>query len=499
VVCGEDDEGKYAVTRIRKLGAVTLAAPLAFGFVAFGPGTAAQAARTGITSPADKAVITKGTSTTVSAHLNLLAVGRLFVDRPGTGGEQRIASGTGPRDISNSVDITRNGVYVVKLKGLLGETIDQQAFSVRVPPARPSGVDAGLSGNKLIVRWERGGESDITGYDVFVGGKRARQGSTGALCAEEVCSTALSVPASGGRTEVGVRAHRPDGSGRTIASKPSTASVLLPVSTAPSSRGLRGLPPQSASPLLPLHDRSPLTLPSVAPDGATPGFEYPAPAPQVANPPAAAPNAQNASSATLVGWGKSVAIALILLVAAAHLGMWTRRMRLAQAAAEPVGTTPGDSPPRTKRKHEIRGDKPDEAQAAAVTSAGIPPAGGPAAPVPDRRPPARSAVWPARGPLIDAKGPVADAAVLGRGGSSARYLPEPADAVAVGGVPDESRPVDDDVLDEIAAGAAVPAPAAGAGPRARTAAQDVNTRNQQTKGKRSARHSAGYRGRRRAD
>jgi hypothetical protein len=478
VVRDEDDEGKYAVTRIRKLGAVTLAAPLAFGFVAFGPGAAAQAEGTGITSPADKAVITKGTTATVSAHLNLLTVGRLYVDRPGSGGEQRIAGGTGPRDISNAVDITRNGVYAVKLKGLLGETIDQQTFSVRVPPARPSGVDAGLSGHKLVVRWDRGGESDITGYDVFVGGERARQGTTGALCAEEICSTALSVPASGGRTEVGVRAHRPDGRGRTIASKPSTASVLLPVSTPPASRGLRGLPPASANPLLPLHDRSPLTLPTVAPNGATPGFQYPAPAPQVATPPAAAANAQNASSATLVEWGKSVAIALILLVVAAHLGMWTRRMRLAQAAAEPAGAISGGSRTRTKREHEIQGDGPDSASTTGASN----------------RPPARGAVWPSSGPLIDAKGPVADAMILSTGGSSARSIPDPADIA----VPDGARPVGG-VLDETAAAGAVPASVAGAGPRTRASAQDVNARTQHVKAKRSARHSAGYRGRRRAD
>ena len=478
MVCDEDDEGTYAVTRIRKLGALALAAPLAVGFVAFGPGTAARAEGSGIKRPANKAVITEGSTTTVTAHLDLLAVGRLFVDGPGSGGERQIASGTGPRDISDTISISRNGVYVVTLKGLLGGTIDRQTFSVRVPPARPSGVDAGLSGSKLVVRWEAGSESDLTGYDVFVGGNRARRGSTGALCAVDVCSTALSVPSSGRRAEVGVRARRPDGRGGTVASQMSTDSVLLPVSTPPGRRGTRGvdgLPPRSANPLLPLAGRSPLTLPTVAPDGATPGFQYPTPAPQVATPPTAGPNASNASSADLARWGKSVASALILLVVAAHLGMWTRRMRLAQAAAESAGAIPdAGRRGRTKRERRTRADEPVKVHAAEAATA-TSPSGGAAPAAPARPAPVR----PASGPLIDAKGPMANAAFLGAGKSSARSTPEPADDAATAG--------------------AVPTPAAGAVPGPRAAAQDVTAHTQHAKAKRSARHSAGYRGRRRAD
>jgi hypothetical protein len=472
------------VTWIRRLGALTLAASLAAGIVAFGPGTAAQAEGSGIKSPADKAVIAKGTTTKVTAHLGLLTVGKLFVDDPGSGGERQIASGTGPKDISNTVDITRNGVYTVRLKGLLGEIIDQQTFSVRIPPARPSGVAASLSGEKLIVRWGRGG-SDLTGYDVFLDGTRARHGSPSALCGAEICSTALSVPASGGNVDVGVRAYRPDGTGNTIASDLSTASVSLPVSTS-GGRGLGALPSQSAGPLLPLQGRSPLALPTVAPNGATPGFQYPAPSPQIANPSATGANAQNASAASTLRWGKSVAVALIMLVVAAHLGMWTRRMRLAQTAVQPTTTT-GDTPrSRTERARRTQNDQPDEddtaarsLESAATTRTSMNVAAAAASARPARPEPGDpSTVRPPTGNTSDADGTVADTSVLSAAASPTRPRP---------GHADNAAPTS-------------PVPSAAAS-RAGTTGKEVKARTQRSssRAKRYARHAAGYRDRRRTD
>src|SRR5262245_56213033 len=150
----------YAVTSIRRLRALTLAVSLTAGVVAFGHGAVAQAAGSGIASPPGNAVITHGATTTVAAHLDLLVTGHLYVRGPGSG-DQRIGGGIGPRDVSGSVNIGRNGAYVVTLKGLLG-TIDQQTFYVRVAPARPDGVDAAVSDHKLVVRWDRGHEPDLT-------------------------------------------------------------------------------------------------------------------------------------------------------------------------------------------------------------------------------------------------------------------------------------------------------------------------------------------------
>ncbi|WP_157419744.1 hypothetical protein [Actinomadura kijaniata] len=69
------------------------------------------------------------------------------------------------------------------------------------------------------------------------------------------------------------------------------------------------------------------------PPGSTPGFTYPAP--QVLG--TSAPKATNAAATDSLQWGKSIGIALILLVIAAHLGTWTRRLRVAQAGVSDKG------------------------------------------------------------------------------------------------------------------------------------------------------------------
>ena len=89
--------------------------------------------------------------------------------------------------------------------------------------------------------------------------------------------------------------------------------------------------------LNPLNGASPFSLPSVAPDGSSQGFQYPSPDPQVASPPSR-PMARNVSETTPpIKWGQSLAIALVLLVISAHLGMWSRRQRLAAEGARTGG------------------------------------------------------------------------------------------------------------------------------------------------------------------
>ena len=463
------------MTSIRKFGALTV--PLAVGLVAFGPGAAAQAARSGITSPGSNAVITRGSTTTVTAHLDLLGTGTLYVRGPGTGGDRKIASGLGPKDISGSVNISRNGRYVATLKGLLG-TLDQRTFYVRVPPARPSGVDASVSDRKLVVRWDRGNESDLTGYDVFAGGARQRQGSPGALCAGDVCSTALSLPASGGRVEVGVRARRSTGTGGTVSSGLSTTSARLPVATplagtagrAPAARLPSAAPSStsSANPLLPLPGRSPLSLPTVAPDGQASGFQYPTPGPQVAGP-ATAPKAEEASSAGPMRWGKSVALALIMLIVAAHLGAWTRRLRLAQAAEMSPDSAAAARGRRRNKAERMHASTPEPATAA---DDGAEAAGSSAPPVERSRTGSRATGGAGSGRLIDAKGPVANPALLSMNGDTRRSTTAPADEASSSTV-------------------------VAATTRAGATSQDDQIHSK-PRGSR-ARRSAGYRGRRRAD
>jgi hypothetical protein len=83
---------------------------------------------------------------------------------------------------------------------------------------------------------------------------------------------------------------------------------------------------------LPLNGASPFSLPPVAPDGSAQGFAYPSPEPQVASPPTQ-PAARSVAETQPVKWGQSLAIALVLLVISAHLGMWSRRQRLAAEGA----------------------------------------------------------------------------------------------------------------------------------------------------------------------
>jgi hypothetical protein len=104
--------------------------------------------------------------------------------------------------------------------------------------------------------------------------------------------------------------------------------------------------------LNPLNGASPFSLPPVAPDGSQ--FQYPSPDPQVAAPPSQ-PMARNVSQTTPIKWGQSLAIALVLLIISAHLGMWSRRQRLA-AAGVSSGSGKGSGKPETARTTDNSAD-----------------------------------------------------------------------------------------------------------------------------------------------
>jgi hypothetical protein len=105
--------------------------------------------------------------------------------------------------------------------------------------------------------------------------------------------------------------------------------------------------------LNPLNGASPFSLPSVAPDGAGQGFEYPTPDPQIASPPSR-PVARNVAQTTPLKWGQSLAIALVLLVISAHLGMWSRRQRLAAEGARSTNGGNGKWGARKKARESAR-------------------------------------------------------------------------------------------------------------------------------------------------
>ncbi len=315
-----------------------LAAPLAMSAPILGA-SPARAATTGVLSPAAGTVITSGSQVTARAHFDLALTMQLRYDGPGRSGVL-LAEKSLWGDLSGSIPISRNGQYRVFLKGKqtglsYGEV---HPFTVRIPPAAPSGVSARVSSGKLVVRWKRGGEQDLTGYTLSGAGAGSASGSVGSMCSGANCTATLSLTRSSGSVSVGVRAKRSTGTGGSISSGATTAGAFVssgktgtvPHGSAPSlsSGATRS---NSSAPLTPFNNESPVTLPSVQPDGATPGFTYPTP--QIAD----APKAQKVAGTDRLQWGRSVAIALVLLVAAAHLGTWTRRMRVHQAGTSSLG------------------------------------------------------------------------------------------------------------------------------------------------------------------
>jgi hypothetical protein len=326
------------VTIIRRIGAVAIAAPLAMGFPVLGA-LPAQAAATGITSPANGAVITSGSELTAKAHFDFALTMQLWVDGPGIGNvflqEKGLAG-----DLSGTFPIRRNGRYKVYLKGKqTGHIYDTNTVTVRIAPAAPTGVSAQVSGKKLVVKWNRGLEDDLSGYALSGSGVQAKSGSVNSLCQGTSCSATLALTKSSGAVSVGVRAQRPTGTGGSLTSGAATANAMLsggsaslPRGSAPSLPSAEGEVPSAGTPLTPFNNQSPVTLPSVQPDGATPGLTYPAP--QIATD---SPKAQNIAATDRLQWGKSVGIALVLLIVAGHLGTWTRRLRFAQAGTSSNG------------------------------------------------------------------------------------------------------------------------------------------------------------------
>ncbi|MEU6751457.1 hypothetical protein ABZ914_35025 [Spirillospora sp. NPDC046719] len=298
----------------------------------------ANAATTAVISPANGAVITSGTSVTVKAHYDFALKMQLRVDGPGIG-DTFLKESSWAGDLSAPLELRRNGKYKAYLKGsITNQVYDSNTFTVRIAPAAPTGVSASVSGGKVVVKWNRGYEDDLLGYSLSGSGVGSKSGSMGSLCSGTSCSARLSLTRSTGTVSVGVRARRSTGTGGSLLSSPATASAVaggatgsLPTGSAPSlPTGTTG--PSTSTPLTPFNNESPVTLPSVQPDGATPGLTYPAP--QIATD---APKAVNVAATDRLQWGKSVGIALVLLIVAAHLGTWTRRLRVTQAGSNSLG------------------------------------------------------------------------------------------------------------------------------------------------------------------
>ncbi|MFC0040736.1 hypothetical protein [Actinomadura rayongensis] len=324
-----------------------LVAPLAMGIPVF-VGAAPASAATAVTAPANGAIVRSGSSVTAKATFDGSFVpvsGELHVTTP-AGGDILVDRGMaflGPASLSGNVDIRRNGKYTLTVRRA-GRTASTSTFTVRIPPARPSGLSATAAGGKLKVSWARGGESDINGYNVNASGVGSQSGGVSKFCSGAACSATFAVGTTG-TVKVSVLAKRPNGMGGTVSSAAASTSVTIKGGTGGGGGGSAPLPTSGAVPPLPttgnapqtpltnLNGQSPVTLPSVQPDGATPGYAYPAP--QVAG--QSTPTADNAVPMGPIEWSRNIGIALVLLVIAAHLGMWTRRLRVAQAGVSSKG------------------------------------------------------------------------------------------------------------------------------------------------------------------
>ncbi|TDC75282.1 hypothetical protein [Actinomadura sp. 7K507] len=358
------------MTIIRRIGAVALAAPLAMSFPVLAA-LPAQAAATSVISPADGAVVKSGSELTAKAHFDFAVTMQLWVSGPGIGDTFLQEKGfTG--DMSGTFPIRRNGSYKVYLKGKqTGHIYDSNTFAVRVAPAAPTGVSAKVSGSKLVVKWNRGLEDDLNGYALSGSGIKSKSGSVNSLCQGTNCSTSLPLTRSSGPVSVGVRAQRPTGQGGSLYSSTATAnatvsgggSASLPGGSAPSLPSA-GSAPSSGTPLTPFNNESPVTLPSVQPDGAAPGLTYPAP--EIATD---SPEAQNIAATDRLQWGKSVGIAMILLIVAAHLGTWTRRLRTSHAGTSSKGMAARIASGGTGRKR-VRKTREQIARAEALAKTG---------------------------------------------------------------------------------------------------------------------------------
>lgn len=334
------------MTRIRQVGALALATSLATGSVLFAAPLPAEA-KTAIVSPGSGSVIKSGSFVKVRAHYDSAQTASLDVATPD--GPRHLDSGgswTGG-NLAGSLEIRRNGRYTVKLSGLGLSVRASSTFYVRIPPSSPSGVSASVSGGRLTVSWNLGLEDDLNRYYVKASGVDSTSGSPGGFCSGTSCSTSFKLsPKDSGTTTVSVRASRSNGTGGSVASGYASDRLKLPGTggsggtgngTGGGGTGNLTPPPDKSgtdnqTPLTPFNEDSPVTLPSVQPDGTPPGFAYQTP--QVVGPKV---NARNVSATDSLQWGKSVAIAMVLLIIAAHLGTWTRRLRVQQAGVSSRG------------------------------------------------------------------------------------------------------------------------------------------------------------------
>lgn len=205
-----------------------------------------------------------------------------------------------------------NGTWTLRLVDTSGGggEVAGGTFVLDVPAAAPTGVAATLRPDRtVVVRWDRGPEPDLLGWDVQDGGGRSRQvdlpqaaGAAGPCDDTGACSTTFAYrPVDGGTRSFTVRARRACGtSGCTPVASPASAAATVT------------LPPPAAGTGTP----SPRPAASPARSGAAPalprGFSAPAPftaprLPALPAPRVAAPQLPDGTFEPTLGYGDRTA------------------------------------------------------------------------------------------------------------------------------------------------------------------------------------------------
>lgn len=362
--------------RVRAAGLAAGAAPLLVVLLA-GPAAAAG----GITSPGNGSTVVRDQVVAIRAQVSGGGVrSELRLTSPVPGSPPQVVASANP-DLVGSATLAYdfntacasypssrctgsvpapNGVWTVTLTG--GAT-DSRQFSLRIPPAAPTGVVARVTGSATIeVRWQRGAEPDLTGWTLYDDSGHVVQADIGtAACSGSVCATTVSYPKPGtGSHTFLLTAHRSvaPGSSQTLESaKSAPTSAAFPTTGASASPSAPGAaaPASSASPSASLKGMAAARAAqqrafdlsfTAGPDLLPPAPASPAPPDQ----PVVAPQSQGTYRPTL-GYptqtrtervalalpgrissavtgmngervARGVAAALVLLLAAAHLRRW---------------------------------------------------------------------------------------------------------------------------------------------------------------------------------
>jgi hypothetical protein len=218
------------------LAAVVLAAPIAFAMTAAASVATAAPAQAGTIAISDGKVTSRSEHVTVSVKVPALYQGALGIVPPGSSDATKVDSGNGGQTLSYTFRPKRNGIWKAvygqsllgagNLLGLLKSPDKTRSIVVAAAPAKPSGLAAAASSRTVAVRWNKGGEPDLTSYRVSAGGA-TKHLAVGSACGASTCTASLPAPAGGGRTTVTVTANR-SAPGGSLSSTPASRSVRVP-------------------------------------------------------------------------------------------------------------------------------------------------------------------------------------------------------------------------------------------------------------------------------